>query len=113
MENTDQEKIKFKMETNSNINTIINTENTTPEEIKQVNKTRGRPKRTEQETTQTQEATKPKETRKQPVKHIKLDDEERQLLNIQSKLNNLKEAEETTKRHYSSLKKQSKNTTRH
>ena len=102
MENTTPEEINFKMETNGN----INTESTTPEEIKQVNKTRGRPKRTEQETTQ--EGTNPKKTREQKTTNFKLDDEERQLLNIQSKLNNLKEAEETTKRHYRSLKKQSK-----
>ena len=93
MENTDQEQIMFKMETNSNINTIINTESTTPEEIKQVKKSRGRPKGTEQETTQTQEATKPKKAREQKTTNIKLDDEQQQLLNIQSKLNNLKEAE--------------------
>jgi hypothetical protein len=47
MENTDQEQIIFKMETNSNINTIINTESATPEEIKQVKKSRGRPKTTQ------------------------------------------------------------------
>ena len=89
MENTDQEQIIFKMETNSNINTIINTESATPEEIKQVKKSRGRPK-----TTQAQEATKPKKAREQKTTNIKLDDEEQQLLNIQSKLNNLKEAEQ-------------------
>jgi ankyrin repeat protein len=89
MENTDQEPIIFKMETNSNINAIINTE-----EIKQVKKSRGRPTRTEQETTQAQEATKPKKAREQKTTNIKLDDEEQQLLNIQSKLNNLKEAEQ-------------------
>lgn len=88
MENTDQEQIIFNMETNSNINTIINTESTTPEEIKQVKKSRGRPKGTEQE------ATKPKKAREQKTTNIKLDDEQQQLLNIQSKLNNLKEAEQ-------------------
>ena len=47
METTNQEPTILNMETDSNINTIINT---TPEDIKQVNKTRGRPKTTEQQT---------------------------------------------------------------
>ena len=57
MEEADQEPTILNMETDNNINTIINTLDTTPEEIKQVNKPRGRPKKTEQQTT------KPKKTK--------------------------------------------------
>ena len=53
MEEADQEPIILNMETDSNINTIINT---TREEIKQVNKPRGRPKKTEQQTTKPKKA---------------------------------------------------------
>ena len=98
MANTDHEQIKFNMETDSNINTIIKTESTTQpppgQEIKQGKNSRGRPKGTEQETKQAHEATKPKKAREQKTTNIKLDDEQQQLLNIQSKLNNLKEAEQ-------------------
>ena len=48
------------METDSNINTIINTEQEQPPQ-----KRRGRPKRTEQETTQEREAKEPKKAREQ------------------------------------------------
>ena len=48
MEEADQEPLILNMETDSNINTIINTGDTT-EEIIQVKRSRGRPKTTEQQ----------------------------------------------------------------
>ena len=96
METTEQgQPIYFNMETDSNINTITNTEGT-PEEIKQVKKSRGRPKKTEQETAQTQKATKPKTTKEQQ-RETNIYYEQQQILNIQSKLNELKQTEQEHK----------------
>ena len=87
MENTTEE-IKLNMETDSNINQITNTQNNTP----QTKKHRGRPKKQEEATTTTKKAREPK------TNNInKLDDEQKQLLNLQAKLNKFKEAEKEYK----------------
>ena len=92
MKTTDRDNILFNMDHDSNINTVINTEGTAPEEKQEVKKTRGRPKRTGQDDTHNE----PQKAREPKTKNnnIKLDDDQQQLLNIQSKLNNLKEAEQ-------------------
>ena len=97
MEDTNQEPIILNMETYSNKNTIINTLDTTPEEIKQVKKPRGRPTKTEQETT------KPKKAKEQK-KENNIYEEQQQILNIQSKLNSLKEADQAHSKALNELK---------
>ena len=75
MESTNQEPILFNMETNSNINTIKP-------------RPRGRPKKTEQE-------------KAKPKKTNDINEEQQHIFNIQSKLNILKETEQT---HHEALK---------
>ena len=89
METTDRDNILINMDHDSTINKVINTEGTAPEEKQEVQTTRGRPKNTGQDETRKE----PQKAREPKANTIKLDDEQKQLLNLQTKLNQFKEAE--------------------